>query len=81
MEIKQDPIAADEFGVIKFYSQSWSPAHNKVVIQEIQSRLYLSDGGFWTPDVEMARTFDSCAAALEETTQQKLQNVQVLPNR
>lgn len=81
MDITGQMTDADEPGGIKFYSQSLSQPLNQIVLQEIPSRLYLSEGGFWTPDIEMARTFDSRAAALAETTQLNLQNVQVVLNR
>jgi hypothetical protein len=76
-----DELAESElFQEIKFYSQSLRKVLNKIVIQEILSRLYLSEGDFWTPDIETARPFDSRAAALEQITHLKLQNVQFVSN-
>jgi hypothetical protein len=81
MDIIDQLADSDGLGEIKFYGQALGQVLNKVVIQEIQSRLYLSEGDFWTPDIEIARTFDSRGAALQETTHLKLQNVQLVPNR
>lgn len=52
----------------------------EVVIQEIPSRLYLSESDFLTQDFENAKKFDSCAAALQETTHLKLSSVQLVMN-
>ena len=81
MDITDQLTDADELGGIKFYSQPFSQPLNQIVIQEIPSRLCLSEGGFWTLDIEIARTFDSHAAALNETTHLNLQNVQAVLNR
>jgi hypothetical protein len=40
----------------------------------------LSESDFLTRDFENARKFDSCAAALEETTHLKLSSVQLVMN-
>ncbi len=53
----------------------------KVVIQKIPTRLYLSAGDFWTLDIEHATTFVSRSAALQEATNLKLQNVQLVLSR
>jgi len=65
------------FREIQFDSRSLP---TEVVIQEIPSRLYLSESDFLTRDIENARKFDSCAAALEETTHLKLSSVQLVMN-
>jgi hypothetical protein len=65
------------FREIQFDSRSLP---TEVVIQEIPLRLYLSESDFLTRDIENARNFASCAAALEETTHLKLQSVQLVPN-
>ena len=65
----------------KFDSQFLRQVLTKVVIQEIPSGLYLSEGDFLTPDIENARPFDSCLAALGEATNLKLQSVQLVVNR
>jgi hypothetical protein len=69
-----------DFGLIhelQFDSRSIAGA---VVIQEIPSRLYLSEEDFLTLDIADARKFDSCSAALEETTHLKLKSVQLVMN-
>lgn len=81
MDITDQLTDADELGGIKFYSQSLSQPLDQIVIQEISSQLYFSEGGFWTPDIEIAKTFDSHSAALEETTHLNLENVQVVQHR
>jgi len=81
MDTTDEPAEPELFQEMKFYSQSLGKVLNKVVVQEILSRLYLSDCDFWTPDIEIAKTFDSRAAALEQTTHLKLQNVQFVSNR
>jgi hypothetical protein len=65
----------------EFDSQILRQVLTKVVIQEIPTRLYLSVGDFWTLDIEDATTFDSRSAALEEATNLKLQNVQLVLSR
>ncbi len=52
----------------------------EVVIQEIPSRLYVSESDFLTVEIENARKFDSSSAALEETTLLKLHSVQLVMN-
>ncbi|MBP9901188.1 MAG: hypothetical protein IT579_23255 [Verrucomicrobia subdivision 3 bacterium] len=53
----------------------------KVVIQEIATRHYLSVDNFWTLDIEGATSFTTRSAALEQATNLKLQDVQLVLNR
>lgn len=77
MDTTGQPTDANPFRSIKFDLQS---VPTEVVIQEIQSRLYLSETDFLTPKIADARRFDSCSTALEETTHLKLANVQLVTN-
>ena len=65
----------------KFDSQFLKQVLTKVVIQEIPTRLYLSAGDFWTLEIENATVFDSRSAAMEEASNLKLQNVQLVLKR
>ena len=65
------------FREIQFDSRSLP---TEVVIQEIPSRLYVSESDFLTVDIENARKFDSSSAALKETTLLKLHSVQLVMN-
>ena len=69
-----------DFGLFRELQFDHRSLPNEVVIQEIPSRLYLTESDFLTRDIENARKFNSCAAALEETMHLKLQSVQLVPN-
>jgi hypothetical protein len=65
------------FGEIQFDRRSLAA---EVAIQEIPSRLYLSESDFLTVDIENARKFDSSLAAPKEATFLKLHSVQLVMN-
>jgi hypothetical protein len=52
---------------------------SKIVIREVHSGLYLSQGDLLTPVIENGQRFDSCAVALEAATRLKLQDVELVP--
>jgi hypothetical protein len=64
-----------------FDTQMVRRVFTQVVIQEIPTRLYLSDGDFWAVDIEDARSFDSSFCALEAATHLKLKNIQLVTSR
>jgi len=53
----------------------------KVMIQEIPTRRYLRNGGFWTPDIERATVFENKSAAIEAANGQEFTNVQLVMGR
>jgi hypothetical protein len=53
----------------------------KVVIQEIATRRFWGQGGFWLLELEQAITFDSRSAALEAASHHNLHNVQLVLSR
>jgi len=75
MDTTDQPGDSGLFRELQFDSRSIA---TEVVIQEIPSRFYLSEGEFLTQDIAGARKFDSCAAALEETTHLQLKSVQLV---
>jgi hypothetical protein len=81
MDTTDQRTASATFRGNKFDSQFLRQVLTKVVIQEIPSRLYLSEGNFWTLAIESATAFDSRSAALEKATNLKLQNVQLVLSR
>lgn len=80
MDTNELPISATSRGS-KFDSQFLRRLITRVVIQDISSRLYLSEGDFWTLEIEAARSFDSRTAALAEATLLGLHNVQLVLSR
>ena len=51
------------------------------MIQEIPTRRYLRNGGFWTPDIEQATVFANKSAAIEAANEQAFTNVQLVMSR
>jgi hypothetical protein len=72
---------SEEFRKMQSASEPRGEHVGKVSVQKFPSRLYLSNGEAWTPDIEKAKMFDTGWAALEETTHLKLQSFMLVTNR
>jgi hypothetical protein len=53
-------------------------ATSKVLLQEISTRRFLHETGFWTRDREDAMDFRTGSAAIEQAKKLKLANVQLV---
>jgi hypothetical protein len=66
---------------IKFDTQLLRRRSSKVVIQETPTRRFWQRTGIWTSNIDKATSFQSCSAAMEQATNCKLQNVQLVLTR